>query len=173
MSSSRPSFNSNPSSTVGFVSSGTTTRTTLIVPLLPYMAGLSLLDFNQLINDPICYYVGWPAILTKLPSNIAKLEGLAGEDPTNHVQSFHMWCSSNSITDDSIRLRLFQCTLTGEASKWYVDQTTSSYTTFATIAQAFLSYFQLPFRYDTSTELLTSFKQTSLIRLSAHVQEWR
>ena len=84
-----------------------------------------------------------------------------------------MWCSSNSITDDSIRLRLFQRTLTGEASKWYVEQATSTHTTFETLAQAFLSYFQLPLRYDTGTELLTSFKQASSTRLSAHVQEWR
>ena len=92
-------------------------------------------------------------------SDIPKFEGLAGEDPTNHVQSFHMWCSPNSITNDSIRIRLFQRTLTGEASKWYVDQTASSHTTFATIAQALLSYFQLPLRYDTGTELLNSFRQ--------------
>ena len=84
-----------------------------------------------------------------------------------------MWCSSNSITDDSIRIRLFQRTLTGEASKWYVEQATSTHTTFETLAQAFLSYFQLPLRYDTRTELLTSFKQSSSTRLSAHVQEWR
>ena len=105
------------------------------------MEGLSLPDFNQLINDPIRHDVGWLAMPTKLPSDSPKFEGLACEDPSNHIRSFHMWCSSNSITDDSIRLRLFQRTLTGEASKWYVDQATSSHTTFSTIAQAFLSYF--------------------------------
>ena len=110
---------------------------------------------------------------TKLPSDIPKFEGLAGEDPTNHVRSFHMWCSSNSITDDSIRLRLFQRMLTGEASKWYVDQTASSHTTFATLARAFLSYFQLPPRYDTGIELLTSFCQSSANRLFNHVKEWQ
>ena len=108
---------------------------------------------------------------TKLPSKIPKFEGLAGEDPTNHVRYFHMWCSSNSIIDDSVRLQLFQRTLTGEASKWYVDHTSSSYTTFLTIPRAFLSYFQLPLRYDTGTELLTSFRQSSATCLCYHVQE--
>ena len=85
------------------------------------MESLSLPNFNQLINYPIRHDVGWPAMPTKLPSDIPKFEGLAGEDPTNHIRSFHMWCSSNSITDDSIHLQLFQRTLTGKASKWYVE----------------------------------------------------
>ena len=110
---------------------------------------------------------------TKLPSDIPKFEGIAGENPTNHVRSFHMWCSSNSITDDSVHLRLFQRMLIGEASKWYVDHAPSSHTTFATISRAFLSYFQLPLRYDTGIELLTSFRQSFVTRLSNHVQEWR
>lgn len=59
---------------------------------------------------------------TKLPLDIPKFEGNPGEDPTNHVRSFHMWCSSNSITEDSIYLHLFQCTLARVAAKWYVDQ---------------------------------------------------
>ena len=112
----------------------------MVSPLLPYMAGLSLPDFNQLINDPIHHDTSWPAMPNKLPYEIPKFEGFAGEDPTNHVRSFHMWCSSNSITDDTIHLRLFQHT-TGKASKWYVDQASSSHTTFVTLAQDFLSYF--------------------------------
>ena len=57
----------------------------MIVPLLPYMAALSLPNFNQLINDPIRHDVGWPTMPTKLPSDIPKFEGLPGEDPTNHI----------------------------------------------------------------------------------------
>ena len=152
-----PNTSGKPGPNAGNVTSGIATGTTSAVPLLPYMAGLSLPDFNQLINDPIHHDVGWPAMPTKLPSDIPKFEGLAGEYPSKHVRSFHMWCSSNSITDDSIRLQLFQRTLTGVTSKWYVDQPTSSHTTFATLARDFLSYFQLPLRYDTGIELLTSF----------------
>lgn len=81
---------------------------------------------------------------TKLPSDIPKIEGNGGEDPTDHVSSFNKWSSSNSITDDSIRLRFFQCTLIGDAAKRYVDQPSTSHSVFATLAKAFLSYFQLP-----------------------------
>ena len=59
--------------------------------------------------------------------------------------------------------------LTGEASKWYLDQASSSHTTFVTLAWDFLSYFQLPLHYDTGTKLLTSFRQLSMTRLSDHV----
>jgi len=43
-----------------------------------------------------------------------------GEDPGDHT-TFHFWCSSNSLNDDSIRLRLFQHTLIGVAEKWYTE----------------------------------------------------
>ena len=169
MSGSEPNTSGSPDPNAGNTTSGTATGTIPAAPLLPYMAGLSLPDFNQLINDPIHHDPSWPAMPTKLPSDITKFEGLVGEDPTNHVRSFHMWCSSNSITDDSVHLRLFQRTLTGEASKWYIDQASSSHTTFATLSWDFLSYFQLLLRYDTGTELFTSFLQSSASRLSNHV----
>ena len=78
----------------------------------------------------------------KLPSDIPKFKGNTREDPTNHVFSFYMWCSSNSITDDSIFFRLFQRTFTGEAMKWYVDQNSASHSTFVSLAKVFLSHFQ-------------------------------
>ena len=154
-------------------SSGTVSGTVLTAPMIPLMARLSLPDFNQLINDPIHHDADWAAMPTNLPSDILKFEGNAGENPTNHCRSFHMWCSSNSITDDSICLRLFERTLTGDATKWYVDQPSASHSIFAMLTKAFLSYFRLPFWYDIGTELLTSFCQSSATRLSDHVQEWR
>lgn len=45
------------------------------------------------------------------------------------------------------------------SSKWYVDQPHASHSTFVTLSNSFL-YFQLPRRYDASTELLNSFCQT-------------
>ena len=129
-----PNASGNPGPNAGTATSGTAIGTTSAAPLLPFMAGLRLPDFDQLINKPIHHDASWPAMPTKLHSNIPKFEGLAGEDPSNHVQSFHMWCSSNSIIDDSNHLRLLQRMLTGEASKWYVDQAPSSNTTFATLA---------------------------------------
>jgi hypothetical protein len=38
---------------------------------------------------------------------------------------------------------------------------------------AFLNHFQLPVRYDTSTELLANFEQTTTDHISDHIQEWR
>ena len=58
---------------------------------------------------------------TKVPSDIPKFEGKVGECPQNHIMKFHLWCSSNNIVDDPIRLRLFQRTLTGPVAKWYIE----------------------------------------------------
>jgi hypothetical protein len=68
---------------------------------------LDLPDLSRILNDHILHSSQWPAIPTKLPSDILKFDGKPGEDPNNHVMTFHLWCSSNSLMDDSIRLRLF------------------------------------------------------------------
>jgi hypothetical protein len=88
---------------------------------LPFLATLDFPDLSRILNDPICHSPQWPAIPAKLPLDIPKFDGKAGEDPNNHVMNFHLWCSSNSLMDDSIRLRLFQRTLTGSAAKWYIE----------------------------------------------------
>ena len=49
----------------------------------------------------------WHTILTKIPSDIPNFEGKAGEDPTNHVMTFCILCSSNSLVYDNIKLRIF------------------------------------------------------------------
>jgi hypothetical protein len=110
---------------------------------MPYLASLNILDLTKLTNDPILHDATWPAMPTKLPLDIPKFEGKAGDDPANHVMTFHLWCSSNSIMDDSIRLRLFQRTLTGPSTKWYVEEKSGSHTTFESLAKAFLTFFQL------------------------------
>jgi hypothetical protein len=88
---------------------------------LPFLATLDLPDLSRILNDPILHSPHWPVIPAKLPSDIPKFDGKPGEDPNNHVMTFHLWCSSNSLMDDSIRLRLFQRTLTGSAAKWYIE----------------------------------------------------
>ena len=80
---------------------------------------LDLPDLSRLINDPIHHDPSWPAIPVKLPSDIPNFDGKPSEDPKNHVSmNFHLWCSSNYLMDGSIRLQLFQITLTGIAEKW-------------------------------------------------------
>jgi hypothetical protein len=66
-------------------------------PCLPYMVSLNFPNLSKLINDPT-----WLAMPTKLPSDISKFEGQAGEDSTNHVMSFYLWCSLNNIIEDSV-----------------------------------------------------------------------
>lgn len=94
----------------------------------------------------------------KLSSDIPKFEGKSGEDPSNHVMIYHLWCASNSILDDSIHLRLFQRTLIGLAPKWYIELLRPSFYNLSQLATLFLTHFQFPFRYDNGMELLTSLK---------------
>jgi hypothetical protein len=75
--------------------------------------------------------------------------------------------------DDSIRLRLFQRTLTGSTTKWYIELQRGSFQDFNSLAMDFLTHFQLPIRYETGTELLTSLRQTNSVHISDHIHEWR
>jgi hypothetical protein len=140
---------------------------------MPYLASLNIPDLNKLTNDPILHDPTWPTMPTKLPSDIPKFEGKAGDDPANHVMTFHLWRSSNSIMDDSIRLRLFQRTLTGPSAKWYVEEKSGSHATFESLAKAFLTFFKLQICHDNVLELLSNFKQTSATHIVDHIHEWR
>jgi hypothetical protein len=139
----------------------------------PFLATLDFLDLSRILNDPICHSPQWPAIPAKLPSDIPKFDGKAGDDPNNHVMTFHLWCSSNSLMDDSIRLRLFQRTLTTAAAKWYIELPRGFFYDFNTLAMSFLTHYQLPIHYNTRTEILISFKQTKGTHISDHIHEWR
>jgi hypothetical protein len=125
---------------------------------LPFLATLDLPDLSRILNDPIRHSPQWPVIPTKIPSDIPKFDEKVGEDPNNHVMNFHLWCSYNSLMNDSIHLRLFQRNLTGSATKWYIELPRGFFSDFNTLAMAFLTHYQLPIRYDTETEILTSFK---------------
>jgi hypothetical protein len=138
---------------------------------LSFLATLDFPDLSRILNDPIRHSPQWPSIPTKLPSDISKFK--VGEDPNNHVMNFHLWCSSNSLMDDSICLRLFQRILTSSAAKWYIELPRGFFSDFNTLAMDFLTHYQLPIRYDTGTEILTSFKQTKGTHISDHIHEWR
>jgi len=87
--------------------------------------------------------------------------------------TYHLWCASNTISDDSIRLRLFQCTLIGLAVNWYIELPRASFYNFSQLATSFLTHFQLPVRYDNGTELLTSLKQSTSTYIFDHIHEWQ
>ena len=127
-------------------------------PPLSFLATLELSDVSKLTNDPILHNPYWPPVPTKIPGDCPKFEGKAGEDPQAHVMMYHLWCSSNSWVDDSIRLRLFQCTLTGASAKWYIELPRGIFQDFNSLAMAFLTHFQLSVRYEAGTHLLTSLK---------------
>jgi hypothetical protein len=140
---------------------------------MPYLASLNIPYLTKLMNDPILHDPTWPNMPTKLPSDIPKFEGKLGENPPNHVMTFHLWCSSNNIMYDSIRLRLFQRTLIVPSAKWYVDKKSGCHVTFELLAKAFLSFVQLPVHHDTSLEFIFEFKQYNSTHISNHIHEWR
>jgi hypothetical protein len=60
---------------------------------MPYLASLNIPDLTKLTNDPIFHDPTWPNMPTKIPTDIPKFEGKIGDDPTNHVITFRLWCS--------------------------------------------------------------------------------
>ena len=140
---------------------------------LPFLSTLDLPDLSKLINDPIQHNPSWPPIPVKLPSNIPRFDGKQGDDPKNHVMTFHLCCSSNSLMDDSIRLWLFQRTLTGTAAKWHIELPQHSFMDFGSLATVFLTHFQLPIHYEMGIDLLTSLQQNISTHISDHIHEWR
>ena len=119
---------------------------------------LNLPNFLRLTNDPIAHDPAWPAVPTKLPLDIPKFERKPGEDLSEHVTTFHLWCSSNSLHEDLIRLRLFQLTLIGPAMKWYIELPRGAFALFDDLEMNFINHFQLPVRYGVGTELLSTFR---------------
>lgn len=109
----------------------------------------------------------------KFPFDIPKFDEKPGEDPKNHIMTYHLWHSLNSLMEDSIRLRLFQKTLNRTVTKWYIKLSHHSFNKFNTLAMEFLTYFQLPIRYDIGTIFLTSLRQSTSTHISNHIHEWR
>ena len=138
-------------------------------PHIPFLATLNLPDFSKLMNDPVSHDPTWPPVPTKLSSDIPKFEGKNGEAHGDLVTTFHLCCSSNSLNHDSIRLRLFQCTVIGIASQWYIELPRGTYGSFQQLVLAFLNHFQLPVRYDVGLELLSTLRQGFDTHISDHI----
>jgi hypothetical protein len=139
---------------------------------LPFLDTLNFPDLSRLMNDLVCHEPAWPPVPTNLPSDILKFDGKNGEDPGDHATTFHIWCSSNSLNDNSIHLILFQHTLKGVAMKWYIELPRGAYGTFNQMVLVFLNHFQFPVRYDADIELLSTFYQEKSTHISDHIQEW-
>ena len=126
-------------------------------PKLPFLVTLNLPDLSKLMNDPVRHDASWTPVPTKLPSDIPKFEGKVGEDPGAHITTFYLWCSSNSLNDDTIQLRLFQRTLTSAATKWYIKLLSIAFGSFWDLANVFLNHFQLHVWYDAGIDLFYTF----------------
>jgi hypothetical protein len=144
----------------------------MLQPQLPFLAMLNFPDLSRLMNDLVHHDPTWPPIPTKLPSDILKFDGMTGEDLGDHITTFHIWFSSNSLNDDSIRLRLFQHTLTGVAEKWYIEILGGTYKNFNQMVLVFLNHFQFLVHYDFVIELFSALLLEKATHISDHIQEW-
>jgi hypothetical protein len=141
-------------------------------PRLPFLTTLNLSDLSKLINEPMSHNPTWPPIPTKLPPDIPKFEGKNGEDPGDHVTTFNLWCSSNSLNEDSIRLRLFQCTLIEVSVKWYIELPRGAYETFSQLVMVFLNHFQFPIHYDVGLDFFATLHHDTAAHILDHIQYW-
>ena len=107
------------------------------------------------------------------PVDVPKLNGKTGKYPTSHITTYHLWCVSNSMLDDSIRLRLFHRTLTRNATIWLTKLPTTYFNDFNVLDMAFLTHFQFRIQYEIGTYLLTSLWQNTTTHISDHIPEWR
>jgi hypothetical protein len=141
-------------------------------PKLPFLSMLNFPYLSRLMNDLVHHDPSCPPVLTKLPLYILKFEGNTGEDPSDQVTIFHLWCSSNSFNDDSIHLILFRRTVTGVSTKWYIELPGGTYSNFNQMVLVFLNHFQLSIHYNVSIEIIPSLCQDKATRISDHIQEW-
>lgn len=87
--------------------------------------------------------------------------------------NYHLWCSSNSFNHESICLSLFQRTLTGSETKWYVELLRASNNNFNALETMFLTHYQLSIHYKTIVDILTSLEQYEYTHIYDHIHEWR
>jgi hypothetical protein len=150
-----------------------TTQNPFTPTKLPFLATLELPDLSKLTNDPIRNHSTRPLVPVKIPTDIPKFDGKTGEDPTNHITTYNLWCVSNSFLDDSIKLWLFLKKLIGNVAKRFIELPSTSFFDFQSLAIAFLTHFQLPIQYEMGTEILTSLSQNTTTHISDHIHDWR
>jgi hypothetical protein len=137
------------------------------------LVSLDLPDLSCLKNDPIQHAPFWSAVPTKLQIDTLKFDEKPVEDPNNHVMNFHLWCSSNSLMEDSIGVRIFQRTLIGTIVKWYIELSHNSFVDFNSLSMDFLTHLWFPICYETHKKKLKSLRKSSSTHISDHIHEWR
>jgi hypothetical protein len=61
------------------------------------MASLNIPYLDKLINDPILHDPAWPAMPTKLPSDVPKFEVKSGEGFINSVDGYRLKISLMAV----------------------------------------------------------------------------
>ena len=102
------------------------------------------------------HHPAWHLVLVNIPTDIPKFKVKKGDNPSLHITTYHLWCVSKSMLDDSIKLCLFPRTLTSNTTNWFIELPTSSFHDFGSLDMAFLTHFQLPIHYEIGMDLLTS-----------------
>jgi hypothetical protein len=110
-------------------------------PRFPFLDTLNMIDLSKLMNEIMSHNPTCPPVPTELHLDIPKFEGKNGDDHGDHITTFHVWFSSNSINDNSIRLRLFQHTFIGLVVKWYTEIPRGAYGVFSQLVIIFLNQF--------------------------------
>ena len=74
---------------------------------LSFLETFNLRDITKMTKNLVMHNLCCPLVPTKLLYDISKFEGKTRDDPTTHILTFRLWCSSNSLMGDGIRLRIF------------------------------------------------------------------
>jgi len=96
-----------------------------------------------------------------------------GEESSKHIMTYHLFYSSKSLMDHSIRLRLFYRSLMGGATKWHIKPKGISFEILNNLAFFFLTQFQIPIRYEIEIEILRSPFHDISTYISNHIHKWR
>ena len=57
-------------------------------------------------------------------------------------------------------------------AKCYIEMPTNFFLDYGTLVMAFLTHFQLPIHYETSTEILNSLNKSNSTHIFDHIHEW-
>lgn len=134
----------------------------------------ALMDYSQPKIDDIQSSIIRPAITAatfeiksstiQMVQNQVQFGGAATEDPNLHIRNFIEICDTfrfNNVSEDAVKLRLFPFSLRDKAKGWLHSLPAGSITTWADLAQKFLTKFFPMAKTAAMRNALTQFSQQS------------